>query len=136
MNVFGLADVVADNSRGASDLLVKLIDRDAKPMTAVRVDFLKAKQRFTMERVKPGHYDIRCKNPDTRRMRESQMFAVRKKKTRMVMSTWDGRSAYTTSSAEPSNTATSLRESSRSFAQSGRQDLPWMLTVGVEDAEQ
>jgi hypothetical protein len=76
LNVFGLASVTADNSGGQGDLFIKLIDRDRKPMTAVRVFFLKAKDKLVLDRVKPGHYDLRYLNLDTGQIYRSAMFRV------------------------------------------------------------
>jgi len=59
LNVSGHVDVTADNSGSLNDVLVKLYDRDRKPMVPVRVAFVRAKEKFTMAQVKPGHYDVR-----------------------------------------------------------------------------
>ncbi|MEP7313241.1 MAG: hypothetical protein ABI859_11705 [Pseudomonadota bacterium] len=76
LNVDGQAGVIADNSGGTNDLLVKLIDRDRTPTTAVRVGYVKAKQQFRMERVKPGRYDLRYLNLGNGRIRKSNFFEV------------------------------------------------------------
>ena len=76
LNVFGPANVVADNSGGSSDLFAKLIDRDRHPMMAVRVFLVSAHSRFTLRSVKPGHYDIRYEDLDSGLIRESPAFAV------------------------------------------------------------
>jgi hypothetical protein len=74
--VLGLASVTADNSGGQSDLFLKLIDRDRKPMTAVRVFFLRAKDKLVLDRVKPGRYDLRYMNLDTGQIWRSIAFEV------------------------------------------------------------
>jgi hypothetical protein len=71
-----MASVTADNSRGPSDLLVKLFDRDQKPAKPVRVILLKARDEMTLRHVKPGHYDIRYRNLDTGLIRKSPTFEV------------------------------------------------------------
>jgi hypothetical protein len=76
LNVGGLAEVVVDNSGGADDLFVKLIDRDQKPMTAVRVVFLKAGDKVKLDRVQPAHYDVRYRALDTGVIRRSPTIAV------------------------------------------------------------
>jgi len=81
LNVAGIADVVADNSGGSNDLFVKLIDRDQTPMKAVRVFFLRSKGQLTLQRVKPGHYDLRYMNLDTGRIQRSTAFEVTFKTT-------------------------------------------------------
>ena len=81
LNVSGIADVVADNSGGANDLFVKLIDRDQSPMKAVRVFFLRAKGQLTLARVKPGLYNLRYMNLDTGLIRRCPPFEVTLKKT-------------------------------------------------------
>jgi hypothetical protein len=74
-----MAKVTADNSRGPSDLFLKLVDRDQK--RAVRVFFVKTNDEFTLRDVKPGHYDIRYLNLDNGRIRESQVFEVTLRKS-------------------------------------------------------
>jgi hypothetical protein len=81
LNVFGTAEVTADNSGGQSDLFVKLIDLDQKPATAARVGFVKAKDELSFFRVKPGQYDIRYKNLDSGVIKKSPPFEVTLKKT-------------------------------------------------------
>lgn len=81
LNVLGMASVTVDNSGGSSDLFVKLIDRDQKPMKAVRVFLLKAHDEFELYRVTPGRYDVRYKNLDTGQIRKSPKFEVTLKKT-------------------------------------------------------
>ena len=81
LNIGGQAGVVADNSGGANDLLVKLIDCDRVPMVAVRIGFVKAKGELQMEQVKPGHYDIRYLNLGNGRIRKSDPFEVTLKAT-------------------------------------------------------
>jgi len=76
LNFDGMASVTADNSRGPSDLLVKLFDRDQKPARPVRIILLKARDEMTLRHVKPGHYDIRYRNLDTGLIRKSRMFEV------------------------------------------------------------
>jgi hypothetical protein len=76
LNFDGMASVTADNSRGPSDLLVKLFDRDQKPAQPVRVLLLKAKDEIILLHVKPGHYDIRYRNLDTGLIRKSPNFEV------------------------------------------------------------
>jgi hypothetical protein len=76
LNVLGMADVIADNSGGVNDLFVKLIDRDQTPMKAVRVFFVQSKGQLKLERVKPGHYDLRYMNLDTGQIRRSDVFEV------------------------------------------------------------
>jgi hypothetical protein len=70
------AGVVADNSGSPNDLFVKLIDRDQKPLKAVRVGFLRARDKLNFERVKPGHYDIRYMNLDTGAIKQSPAVEV------------------------------------------------------------
>ena len=76
LNFDGMASVTADNSRGRSDLLVKLFDRDQKPAQPVRVILLKARDEMILRHVKPGHYDIRYRNLDTGLIRKSPKFEV------------------------------------------------------------
>jgi hypothetical protein len=76
LNVDGRASVTADNSRGRSDLFVKLFDRDQKPAQPVRVILLRAHDELTFQNVKAGHYDIRYRNLDTGLIRKSPKFEV------------------------------------------------------------
>jgi hypothetical protein len=76
LNVFGEADVVADNSGSSNDLFVKLVDLDQDPATAVRVGFVGAKDQLSFRRVKPGYYDVRYRNLDTGAILKSPIFEV------------------------------------------------------------
>jgi hypothetical protein len=76
LSVGGAASVVADNLGGTNDLMVKLIDRDRTPMSAVRIGFVKAKGEWEIEQVKPGHYDMRYLNLGNGRIRKSGPFEV------------------------------------------------------------
>jgi hypothetical protein len=77
LNVSGHVAVVTDNSGSLDDVLVKLYDRDRKPMAPVRVAFVRAKDKFTMEQVKPGHYDVRYLNLTTGVIKQSQPLTVK-----------------------------------------------------------
>jgi hypothetical protein len=77
LNFEGIANVTADNSRGRSDLFVKLFDRDQRPAQPVRVILLKAKDQMILLHVKPGHYDIRYRNLDSGLIRKSPKFEVK-----------------------------------------------------------
>lgn len=81
LNVGGGASIIADNTGGTADLMLKLIDRERTPMTAVRIVFVKAKSQFQMNRVKSGQYDVRYLNLDSGRIRKSQTFEVTLKTT-------------------------------------------------------
>jgi hypothetical protein len=77
LNVSGHVSVVADNSGSLDDVLVKLYDRDRKPMSAVRVVYVQARDKFTMERVKPGHYDVRYLDLTSGVIKKSQPIRVK-----------------------------------------------------------
>jgi hypothetical protein len=81
LNVLGMAQVTADNSGTLNDVFIKLIDRDRKPMTAVRVFFVRGKDKLVLDRVKPGHYDLRYLNLDTGQIFRSAPFVVTLQKT-------------------------------------------------------
>lgn len=50
-------------------------------MKAVRVFYLRAKDKLALARVKPGHYDIRYKNLSSGRIRRTGVFEVTLKQT-------------------------------------------------------
>jgi hypothetical protein len=81
LNVGGLADVTVENSGGASDLFAKLIDRGQTPAVAVRVFLVKAGDKLTLHRVKPGHYDVRYMSLDSGLIRRTPDFEVTLTKT-------------------------------------------------------
>jgi len=77
LNVSGHVDVVVDNSGSLNDVVVKLYDRDRTPMAPVRVAYLRAKEKFTMAQVKPGHYDVRYLDLTTGVIKKSQPLTVK-----------------------------------------------------------
>jgi hypothetical protein len=61
----GLTTITVDNGKINSDMLVKLYVRVGPHPAAVRVLFLKAKDRFKMEAITAGPYDLRYQDLDS-----------------------------------------------------------------------
>lgn len=57
--------VVLDNSRNPADVFAKLVALDDTPPIGVRAVFLKAGDRFVIDAVRPGAYEVRYRNLDT-----------------------------------------------------------------------
>jgi hypothetical protein len=55
----GLASIEADNSRGATDVFARLVWLDGSRERVIRVIFVRAKQRFTMEGLPAGRYVLK-----------------------------------------------------------------------------
>lgn len=75
----GYSKVTIDNSQNDSDVFVKLFSLGAlstdKPKP-VRVFFVRASQKFTVENLSPGNYDVRYRNLDTGRLQRSEPLQV------------------------------------------------------------
>ena len=59
LNVSGRVSLLIDNSGALDDVFVKVFDHDRKPIVAVRVAFVRAKDKFSMNQVMPGDYEVR-----------------------------------------------------------------------------
>lgn len=58
----GYSRLTVNNSKGSSDVFVKLYALDAIPPQPVRVFFIRKGEKFTTEKIKAGDYDIRYRN--------------------------------------------------------------------------
>lgn len=70
----GLSTVTIDNSQNDSDVFVKLVSLDGSQTYPVRVFFIPAHARFTLNRVSAGSYDIRYRDLNSGRLSRSQAF--------------------------------------------------------------
>jgi len=71
----GYSKVTIDNSENDSDVFVKLFSLgapDTGKSKPVRVFFVRANQRFTVENLTPGNYDVRYRNLDTGKLQRSE----------------------------------------------------------------
>jgi hypothetical protein len=71
--------VTVDNTQNSSDMLVKLCKSHSRPCSAIRVFFLRAYERFKLENVEPGDYDIRYKDLDSDVISKSEQFALKER---------------------------------------------------------
>lgn len=70
----GYSKVTVDNSENDSDVFVKLNSLDGSAKRPIRHIFIPAHQRFTMNKVNPGRYDVRYKDLDSGGMQKSEAF--------------------------------------------------------------
>jgi hypothetical protein len=72
----GHSRVTIDNVHGGSDVLLKLVDIGGESRRTVRTIFLRAGDKFTIESVRAGTYDIRYRDLDSGRLSKSQPFTL------------------------------------------------------------
>jgi hypothetical protein len=72
----GLLTVIVDNSRNRSDVFAKLVALDAGAAVGVRAMFVKAGERFAVERVRPGTYELRYRDLDAGVLSRSSPFIL------------------------------------------------------------
>ncbi|TVQ05871.1 MAG: J domain-containing protein [Leptolyngbya sp. DLM2.Bin27] len=77
----GYSNVIIDNSQNSSDVFVKLFSLDADPPTPVRVFFIRADEKFTIEDIKAGNYDIRYRDLDSGALARTDPFDLREIET-------------------------------------------------------
>jgi DnaJ-domain-containing protein 1 len=65
MLVDGYSKITIDNTRNNFDVFIKLFSLDDDKSQPVRVVFIRAKERFTMEKMRAGNYDVRYRNLNT-----------------------------------------------------------------------
>jgi hypothetical protein len=61
----GYSSVTVDNSQNDSDVFVKLFSINANPPEPIRVLFIRARETFTVEKVRAGNYDVRYRDLDS-----------------------------------------------------------------------
>jgi curved DNA-binding protein CbpA len=73
----GLSSVTVDNSQIDSDVFVKLVYRGEQQPLAARVFFIRAREQFTIARVRAGIYDIRYRDLDSGVISKSETFELK-----------------------------------------------------------
>ena len=65
-----------DNSQNASDVFVKLVYLDSAQAYPVRVFFIPAYNRFTVNGVRAGNYDVRYRDLSTGGISRTEQFSL------------------------------------------------------------
>lgn len=76
LNAEGYSKVTVDNSKNDSDVFVKLNALNASGKRPIRHIFIPAHQRFTMNKINAGRYDVRYRDLDTGGMQKSEPFEL------------------------------------------------------------
>lgn len=77
----GHSTVTVDNSQNDSDVLVKLFSLDTEPPKPARVFFIRAGEKFTVESVAPGTYDVRHQDLDTGGLSRTEPLEIEEEET-------------------------------------------------------
>lgn len=75
-NTNGLSQVVLDNSKNSTDAFVKIVSVGESEPRVVRSVFLQASDRFTVNNLRPGNYEIHYQNLDSGVLMRSEVFAL------------------------------------------------------------
>lgn len=81
LHATGLSAVTIDNSRNDSDVFVKLVSLDGSYARPVRQFYIPAFDRFTLDKVTVGNYDIRYRDLGNGRLSRSGFFSLEETKT-------------------------------------------------------
>jgi curved DNA-binding protein CbpA len=73
----GLSTVTIDNSQNDSDVFVKLISLDGRQLLAVRSIYIAPRDKFTMNNVRAGNYDIRYRDIESGSLLKSESFQLK-----------------------------------------------------------
>lgn len=77
----GYSNVIVDNSQNESDVFVKLFSLNTSSPEAVRVFFIRSGDKFTVENVNVGNYDIRYRDLDSGAIVRTDPFDLSEVKT-------------------------------------------------------
>lgn len=77
----GLSSVTIDNTQNDSDVFVKLVSISGNNASSVRHFFIPATDRFTVNKVRSGNYDIRYRDLDSGTLAKSETFMLQQKST-------------------------------------------------------
>ncbi len=77
----GLSSVTVDNTQNDSDVFVKLVSISGNNELRVRHFFIPATDRFTVNKVRSGNYDIRYRDLDSGTHAKSETFMLQQKTT-------------------------------------------------------
>lgn len=72
----GMLAVLVDNSRNRADVFAKLVALEAGQPTGLRAIFVKAGERFSLDGMRPGTYEIRYRDLDTGIVSRSSQFIL------------------------------------------------------------
>src|SRR4051794_7149697 len=75
-NTNGLSQVVLDNSKNATDAFVKIVSVSESEPRVVRNIFLQGSDRFTVNNLRAGNYEIHYQNLDSGELMRSEVFAL------------------------------------------------------------
>ncbi len=77
----GLSSVTVDNTQNDSDVFVKLVSISGNKTLSARQFFIPAHGQFTVNKVRPGNYDIRYRDLDSGALAKSETFTLQQKTT-------------------------------------------------------
>lgn len=77
----GYSTVTVDNSQNDSDVFVKLFTLGTNPPAPVRVFFIRASEKFTIENIKAGNYDVRYRDLDSGALARTDQFNLEEVET-------------------------------------------------------
>ena len=77
----GYSKLTIDNSQNDSDVFVKLFSLDQVQAKPVRVFFIRAAEKFTLEDITAGNYDVRYRNLDSGTLSRSEPIQLKEFRT-------------------------------------------------------
>jgi hypothetical protein len=77
----GYSSVTVDNSQNDSDVLVKLFSLDKNPPKAVSEFPIRANEKFTVENLKAGNYDVRYRDLKSKELFRTEKFNLKEIRT-------------------------------------------------------
>ena len=75
--VGGYSSITVDNSQNNSDVFVKLFSLDTTPPKAASVFFIRAREKFTVEDIQPGNYDVRYRDLSSGELLRTESFNLK-----------------------------------------------------------
>lgn len=80
-NNTGNSRLTVDNGQNSAPVFVKLVTLDGTQARPVRIFYIPGRQRFTMNQIAPGNYDIRYRDLDTGALARSGPFLMEERRT-------------------------------------------------------
>ena len=77
----GLSKVMVDNSQNDTEVFVKLVSLDGPKAYPVRQFYIPGHSSFTVNKVRAGNYDVRCRYLDNGRLSRSESFTLKETET-------------------------------------------------------
>lgn len=77
----GLSKVTVDNSQNGTEVFVKLVSLDGAKAYPVRQFYIPGHSSFTVNKVRAGNYDVRCRYLDNGRLSRSESFTLKETET-------------------------------------------------------